>query len=270
MAGEEAPRGRGFILHGQNIQSVKGDLFMTSEISRCPKCGSKELMRQERPNGQGEIFCLNLDCDFTAVEPAATSSSRPVDKPFDGDLDSKSPAELQQLADDLDQSAQALTGRSSRLARRQLAYVRSELKRRNHPSHQSAESVLVPDDGESESVAAGSAPPQFNTPQAAAKRVEGIRQYYRLRRLEARGEISGQGETCPGGPPRRWIEPLVKTLRDEAQRHEQAAQSYARVPNLATLHVEHAARAFEIHRLIDMLRNFTEHLSPKVQGRKST
>ena len=118
-----------------------------------------------------------------------------------------------------------------------------------------------------ESISAGpsAAPPQFNTPQAATKRIKGIRQYYRDRRRQ-----SGQGSADPvenalpslQPPPSRWFEPFIKTLQDEARRHEQAAQNYARVPDLFTLHIEHAARAFEIHRIIDMLTNYAVFMGP--------
>jgi hypothetical protein len=102
---------------------------MINEVPKCPKCGSKDLLRQNLPDGQLEIICLNLDCDYTVIRSDSGPSSRDQSKPMSADLPAKSPAQLKQLAKNLNQSVGVLTGRSSRLARRQLAFVRSELRR---------------------------------------------------------------------------------------------------------------------------------------------
>ena len=159
--------------------------------------------------------------------------------------------QLQEFAEKLSQSAESLKGRSSRLAHRQLAVVSAEIKRRSIDSVTQGE-VRYPES----TVAAGKVPPQFDTPEASAKRLQAIRKYHRKRKINQ----SRTDKSLFASNSTRWLDTLLNTLRDEASRHEQAAQNYARVPELFPLHIEHSARAFELNRIHDMLINYVKFI----------
>ncbi|MFA5865856.1 MAG: hypothetical protein WC975_14375 [Phycisphaerae bacterium] len=206
-------------------------------------------MKQNLPDGQIELICLDLECDFAQVNPDNHSGQPPMSNSFSERVVRLNDDQLKQLQEKLRESNQALTGRAARIAGRQLAVVNAELKRRCNNSQPRKDDLV---ENTINNLNAKAIPPQFNTPQAAARRIQGIREYYRRRKPSpSQPEYSGQNITST-----RWFDTLIKTLRDEASRHEQAAHSYARVPDLFVLHIEHSARAFEIYRIVDMLNNY--------------
>jgi hypothetical protein len=151
----------------------------------------------------------------------------------------------------LKETIESLGGRSKRLAKRQLAMVLAEINRRKKDSN-----LSNPDSDDIDNFDNSvTIPPQFKTPQAEAKRVEAIREYHRRKRMGMRlQEENEKAASTPSGS--KWFDTLLKTLKDEADRHEQAAHNYARLPELFPLHIEHTARAFELNRIRDMLANY--------------
>jgi hypothetical protein len=230
----------------------------TASIKKCPKCGGGELFRQAVPGGQTEVICLDMDCDFAQVVTEAPGAEVEETGTFADRLCRLADDELQSMAQRLREGVDTSAGRARRVVQHQLVQVQTEMKRRTeqvHPPREEPLSGKVPDDH------LIPPPPQFRTPEAAEKRAQGIREYYKRKRQEAAAPplLPGEGFD-PSGP---WLDSLLKALRDDAARHEQAAQSYARVPRLAALHVEHMARAHELRRIVDLLVNCTRVVHPR-------
>jgi len=232
--------------------------FKIEGIQICPKCGTKDLIREINANGHVELVCPNLDCDFTYVGPSRLVEKPPENAQFTAHFKTMDDSKLAELAEKLEQSVKTLTGRSLRLVRQQLAIVQSELQSRSkgntHVREVKPMKSLISEFNQQ-------IPPQFQTPKAAANRIRGIREYYRRRKAGQMKEplvsdpvnsseliVNSNGQT-------KWLDSLLKTLQDEACRHEQVAQNYARVPDLFPLYIEHSARAFEISRIVDLLSN---------------
>lgn len=205
----------------------------------CPRCGSKDLLRQTQPDGRIELICLNLDCAFAQVLPASAPAAPAASADgFAEHLAAVSTDHLRQMADNLDRTCRTLTARPRRIARRQLALVTAELARRGRPSAAS-EPATRTNNALPPSPPPAGPPRQFQTAQAAENRVRAIREYYRQKR-----------RTSAAGP---WLPAFLESLHDEAARHEQAARAYARSPETLTLHIEYTAKAFELRRIIDRL-----------------
>jgi hypothetical protein len=218
----------------------------------CPKCGAKKLFRERLPDGRIEIMCLELDCNYTEIVETTDSPDRPVESSFAGRVGRMSEEPLRQCEEKLQESIRSLNGRARRLAVQQLSLVQAEMKRRDsNPPKETGETPPIKSPS-------SPVPPQFNTPQAVAKRIAGIRNYHRRKKGSGSPaeSVTGFGSINPT----RWLDRLLKTLRDEAERHEQAAKNYARVPELFALHIEHSARSLELHRVLDLLENYVEIL----------
>jgi hypothetical protein len=215
----------------------------------CPKCGAKKLFHERLPDGRVETICLDLECDFSEVIAGVGSGENPDSDFFTGRVGQMTESQLRQCEEKLLCSAESLNGRAKRLAQRQLALVQAELEHRVEAS--SRERTVT--SGKTRS-ADRKVPPQFNTPEAVAKRIAGIRNYHRRRK----GERTQTEFPIGLFNPARWLDRLLKNLRDEAGRHEQAAKNYARVPELFPLHIEHSARAFELNRVLDLLDNYVD------------
>jgi hypothetical protein len=233
----------------------KRDKTMTEKVAGliCPRCGAKKLFRERLPDGRIEIMCLELDCNYTEVFEAEYYSDRPIENSFAGRVSSMSDSSLRQCEDKLQDSIRSLSGRAKRLASQQLSLVQAEIRSRmTNPVKETTESRNVRKGRPS------AVPPQLNTPQAVAKRIAAIRNYHRGKKgvqspLEMPNSLVSITAT-------RWLDRLLQTLRDEADRHEQAAKNYARIPELFALHIEHSARSFELHRVLDLLENYVEIL----------
>ncbi len=233
----------------------------TSEITSCPKCGAKDLLKERLPGGEVEILCPSLNCDFTHVSLPSGARNVPPQENFARRVADMDQNRLRDALQNLDHSVQSLTGRQARSARRQLAIVSAKLHEHVEESHEQKEDKQTP---HAASESNQKVPPQLQTRKAAAKRVQGIREYYRRKKEAAmKGDSPASfGEMMSAGTGHnRWLESLVKSLHDEAVRHEQAAQSYARVPDLFPLHIEHSARAFELNRIIDLISNYAQVMS---------
>lgn len=228
----------------------------------CPKCGKRSLFRDQLSDGRVELICLNLDCDYLDVVSELDAQERVADE-FVDRVQRLGESQLRKMQENLVKTSDFLRGRSKRLARQQLAMVQAELNRR----------VVLPageEDCRTERVKTTlrgnpKIPPQFNTPQAAARRLEGIRNYHHRRKAEwikshplAPGQSSSVPMSLAGIKSSHWLDRLLKTLREEALRHEQAARNYSRVPELFPLHIEHQARAFELNRVLDLLDDYAD------------
>lgn len=214
--------------------------------SQCPTCKKETLLAQPLPDGSMELVCLELECDFAQVvsshlaepgEAVGTSGDTFVSK-----LPALPDQQLERMADNLETAIDDLSGRAKRTARRQLSVVRAELRERDQSM--AADLPSVPET----QVSGSRVPAQLNTPAARAKRRTAIRAYHSQRKVSADtgGERSEDDLNA-------WMDTFTKTLRREAQRHEQAARSYARVPELFPLHIDHSAKAFELNRILDLL-----------------
>lgn len=227
----------------------------------CPKCGAGRLFREQLSDGRTELICLNLDCDYMQVvsEPGEKEGGASGSV---GRMTRMTVGQLQTMHEKLVEACETLRGRSKRLAKQQLALVQAELDRRT----ESMDDVEVK---RSETLqeelleCIHKMPPQLNTPQATARRLAGIRKYHnrqRTKQVNPRSPVPSRARVLPGMGVRtaQWFERLLKTLRDEALRHEQAARNYSRTPELFALHIEHSARAFELNRVLDLLDNYAD------------
>jgi hypothetical protein len=217
--------------------------------SPCPKCGAATLFKEKLPDGQIETRCLANRCTYSQIGP--TPPPDPLND-FKQRIAGMKGEQLAPLAEKLRHSCHSLTGRPARFAQRQLALVTAELQKRPEQPDPEPQEKAVPLPPIPQK-----APPQFKTPKAYANRVKAIREHYQRKK-------SGILSLNPAFnlPPNRWFDTLIKTLQDEAARHDQAAHHYARIPDLASLHIEHSARAFEINRIIDMLSNHIKLVFP--------
>jgi len=238
---------------------------MSSHNSRhkCPKCGNKSLVVQRLQDGSTELVCVDPDCDFREI--AADSAGAVPGGSFQATLPRRSIDQLREMVENLKKSAQVLSGRAGYLAQRQLAMVNMELKNRN--VHLNRPARVEVKDRPKHSARSGTGPgktpmpPQLNTPQAREKRLNGIRAYHQKRRAQAGGREKGSPstasmpETLTQG---MWFNTLARTLHQEVEMHEQAARNYARTPELFALHIDHSARAFELKRVLDLLKSCFE------------
>jgi hypothetical protein len=221
--------------------------------STCPKCGSNALYKKELAEDQLEVMCLANGCTHIWTAPGRIQYPSDPLHPFARRIESLEEDQLKSLAENLENACQTLTGRSARLAQRQLALLNIELQKRVPPPQ--------PEPAEKKRVSSPNpqkAPPQFKTQKACINRVKGIREHYQQKKNRT---LSASPDSVP--PPNRWFDALIKTLQDEAARHEQAANHYSRDPNLSVLHIEHTARAFELKRVIDMLANHIKIVFPE-------
>ena len=209
---------------------------------QCPKCGKKSLLVQPLQDGRKELICLDLDCDFAEVVSDADSLAPPGDarNSFAQRVTTIADEHLRDMADNLANSTEQLSGKSKRTAKQQLALVTAELDKRQR---QTAELAAGPQ---------GAVPPQFNTPQAKAKRLRGIRQYH-LRKKQQAVDLAPQQQQRLNPS---WLETVTSTLQQEVEHHEEAARNYARTPELFPLHIDHSARAFELKHVLNLLRPF--------------
>ncbi len=218
---------------------------------KCPLCGSEEILTQELPDGRIEVICLDLDCSFTKlIEPRKDKETKTqnvnAEEDFAERIQKIPLAQLETMRDKLKESIETLKGKSKRIARRQLAIITSELEhRKKSTSNISKEQTSQPTPQNSSKM-----PPQFQTPEAIAKRLEAIREYHNKRKNKTLKKAMTTSS--------RWLHTLLTTLIHDAHRHEQAAQNYAKVPEFFTLHIEHSARAFELNRIIDLLTSYAE------------
>jgi len=217
--------------------------------TKCPKCGSKSLLNQDLPEGDIQTICLDPDCDFGTVTSSFRLPPERSGEDFSLRISRLPDDQLAEMEEKLRYSCQTLTGRSLATAKQQLAEVRAELQVR--PPRPGEEKTAPEPEAEPTPHRVQKMPPQFKTSRATQNRIKGIREYYRRKKFEPKvPEL-----VAPNGPT-RWFDTLIKTLRDEASRHEQAAHHYSRVPDLSTLHIEHSARAFELNRVIDLFSNY--------------
>jgi len=221
------------------------DSLDTTKMNACPKCGSEKLLRQVLPGGKVELICPNLDCDYSSIDTMLRADTSAETITFAERLSRMNKDQLVRMAENLTQSVETLSGRAKRLAQRQLAMTKAELIRREQNPDPDNRPLQSPQ------LASPKVPPQFNTPQATAKRVKAIRDYHRRRKSQLAKTPATQMTTSS-----IWLDRFMKTLKDEAGRHEQAAQHYARVPELFPLHIEHSARAFELNRILDMFTSY--------------
>jgi hypothetical protein len=227
----------------------------------CPKCGVGRLFREQLSDGRAELLCLNLDCDYLQVV-SESEEKEGGDQRFVDRIMRMTQEQLQMMQDKLVETCETLGGRSKRLAKQQLSLVQAELNRRSELTGdmevKRSETIQ-----EASAISTNKVPPQFNTPEATARRLEGLRKYHRQRkadRIKSRSGMQPMSAAIPvmGARSTPWFERLLKTLRDEAMRHEQAARNYSRVPEFFTLHIEHSARAFELNRVLDLLDNYAD------------
>jgi hypothetical protein len=223
----------------------------------CPKCGAGRLFREQLSDGRAELICLNLDCDYLQIVSESEEKEQGVEE-FVIRITRMTLEQLRAMQEKLIETCETLTGRSRRLAKQQLGVVQGELDRRagamENAGMKRSERIQ-----EESVVSTNKMPPQFNTPEATARRLEGLRKYHRLKKAEQK-KLESHMQSIPVMSARStpWFERLLKTLRDEAIRHEQAARNYSRVPELFTLHIEHSARAFELNRVLDLLDNYAD------------
>ena len=220
---------------------------------RCPKCGSQSMLVQPMQDGSVEMVCLELECDFTEVVAGQSLSTAQdtakLDESFASRLPGLTTEQLDDMAENLARSMENLSGRARRIATQQLAIVNAERKRRtNGPVPAEAAPRGVASLYETAPTTNPGVPPQFSTPEARAKRIEGIRAYHRRKK----GSTVETGAVCDLNAS-LWLRTLTKTLQQELEMHEQAAKDYARLPQLFPLHIDHSARAFELRRIIDLL-----------------
>jgi len=222
---------------------------------------SKNSKNQKR----GYEFCFLLLGDKRVMKTGETAFS---EQEFITRIRNTEQFRLIEMMNALEKSSQELTGRAKRLAKRQYAIVKAELDRRadklkkniatdnNEHSENNSNEVENSEIFNQASVKERKVPPQFNTPQAIAKRREAIREYHRRRKAQ----IMKQRMETENYDSARWFNTLLDTLRQDANRHELAAKNYAKAPELFTLHIEHSARAFELNRILDMLIMYSQIL----------
>lgn len=191
---------------------------------------------------------MELDCDFADVVTSvgAIADSRHDKTSFSCGLAKLTTDQLERMANNLENSVGHLTGRGLRTARQQLALVRSELENRSGRKYITDVANTCE---EKAHATQAQVPPQFNTPEARARRLQAIRAYHNKRK----GQIGEVETTTADANLSVWLSTLTKALGQEAERHEQAARNYARVPELFPLHIDHSARAFELKRVLDLL-----------------
>jgi hypothetical protein len=258
------------LLDKKELSSASGvDVGAVGQV--CPKCGAGRLFREQLSDGRAELVCLNQGCDYQQLLPESESKEVSSDS-FPGRVERMSDDQLRVMQKKLSETSETLRGRSARLARQQLGIVQAELARRvDSMGLASSERPETMED--SSSAGSPKVPPQFNTPQATARRIEGIRNYHRRQQAERikslplmPSETQIQSGATMGLKATHWLDRLLKTLRDEAMRHEQAARNYSRVPELFPLHIEHQARAFELNRVLDLLDNYADMINERDGG----
>ena len=210
------------------------------------------MLVQPLQDGSVEMVCLELDCDFTEIVARQGLSPHEgmgkVDDSFASRLPRLTAEQLEKMAWSLAHSVESLSGRARRIAAQQLAIVNAERDRRRNGSV-TADATQGDKSGSEGNLEPGShrVPPQFNTPQARAKRIEGIRAYHRRKKNPSAGNATGDLNVSA------WLSTLTRTLQQELEMHERAARDYARLPELFPLHIDHSARAFELRRIVDLL-----------------
>ena len=231
----------------------------------CPQCEQNTLLVQPLPDGTTQLVCVDLDCDFSEVghrAEAGGGGSSPTDASFQARVQRSNADHLCDMIERLRQSVETLSGRGQSIARQQLALVRAELNRRRSGQQGQAsctsERPVRSGRGSSRRLRM---PPQLNTPEVRARRIQGIRAYHRRQQAE---ELQTQAPpvevaVATSSPVSdMWFTTLTRTLEQEADRHERAARDYAKAPELFALHVDHSARAFELKRVVDLLKTYSE------------
>jgi len=241
---------------------------------KCPQCGRKTLVVQQLPDGRSEMICVDPACDFGQIVVSHAPASMPASgqEAFHERVERMEESRLQQMRTSLERSVHTLSGRARSLAQRQLATVDAVLSRRDD---QTAPTDALPADVAPIDSAGSQMPAHLDTPEVRNKRLNAVRAYHqRLRALKQAQHVSNDNEsnaptTLPipamafDNDPRDrdatqttdvWLTTLTRTLRQEAQMHERAARDYSRTPELFALQIDHSARAFELNRVLDLLR----------------
>lgn len=251
---------------------------MKEDLSKlkCPQCGRKTLVVQQLQDGRSEMICIDDACDFgqIVVSHASASMSASGQQTFHERVERMEDSRLQQMRSSLERSVRTLSGRARSLAQRQLATVDAVLARRaEHPASPAPLSIdsVELDDTPSQM------PAHLDTPEIRNKRLAAIRAYHqRLRAMKLAQQHTPADDPTGASPvpvianglandphtdtrePSQtsevWLTTLTRTLRQEAQMHERAAKDYSRTPELFALQIDHSARAFELNRVLDLLR----------------
>lgn len=226
----------------------------------CPQCHKDTLQVQPLPGGSTERMCVDLDCDFS--ETLADGGSSGTDESFEIRVRRLSDDRLCDMVDHLRRSVETLSGRGQSISRRQLAVIRAELERRRSekPRPTPGEASTCVSSGNRRSSKA-KVPAQLNTPEVRTRRLRGIRAYHHRRQGEdtqAQASSAEVGVSAGALLSDIWFATLTRTLEQEADRHERAARDFARAPELFALHIDHSARAFELKRVVDLLRSYSE------------